>query len=221
MHPVRAYWYRRVPNFGDQLTEWLLSRAGIPIEWSPPTTARLFGVGSVAHQIPKGFDGTVWGTGSLLAGGFHLTDAHVLALRGPLTGVAPFYADPALLIERPDVPVIHELGVISHYIERLPHDGHRINIGAGPDRVIAEIASCERVVSSSLHGLIAADALGVPNLWVFEPRVIGGGWKFRDYAASFGETIRPDVWRLAPQDQVSDKRAALTETIEALRCLSV
>jgi len=59
-----------------------------------------------------------------------------------------------------------------------------------PRKAVAEvcqqIASCARVIASSLHGLIVADAYGVPNRW-FAP--LEQGWlKYHDYAASIGRT---------------------------------
>jgi pyruvyltransferase len=50
--------------------------------------------------------------------------------------------------------------------------------------------SCERIVSSSLHGLVIADAYGIPNAWLNSDggaggsRPGGGEFKFYDYFAS-------------------------------------
>lgn len=216
---MRAFWYRRVANFGDQLTPWLLAQHGIPVTWSTPARADLFGVGSVAHQIPAGFDGHVWGTGSLKPGPFHLGNARILALRGPQTGTAPLYADPGLLagLYAPQTAVRHRQAVMSHYIERLLLEGHQIDVQAGVESVIREVAGCGRLRTSSLHGLILADSLGIPSMWIYSSKVVGGSWKYADYAASFGETIRPGVWRLADQGQVADKQAALVAALDALR----
>jgi pyruvyltransferase len=42
-----------------------------------------------------------------------------------------------------------------------------------------------------LHGLILADAYGVPNVWAkFSDRLVGGDWKFRDYY-SVTDAINP------------------------------
>jgi len=213
---VKAYWYRRVPNFGDLLTEWLLAKHGVPVEWAPPRQAELVGAGSILQTLPRWYSGVVWGSGHIKRRAT-LPNAHVLALRGPLTGLAPLYADPGLLAGK-DVPVTaeHPVGVIAHYITPLAVDGYQIDVQADPDTVIREAAKCERIVSSSLHGLILADSLGIPNMWIYSDKVVGGGFKFRDYAASFGEEITPDVWRLAPQSQIVEKQEALIERLSRL-----
>jgi hypothetical protein len=38
-----------------------------------------------------------------------------------------------------------------------------------------------------LHGLVLADAIGIPNVWTLlsENKVVGHGFKFRDYYSAF------------------------------------
>ena len=51
--------------------------------------------------------------------------------------------------------------------------------------VIDQICSCERILSSSLHGLITSDAYQVPNCWIeLSGNISGGYFKFVDYASS-------------------------------------
>lgn len=62
------------------------------------------------------------------------------------------------------------------------------------EKIIEEIYSCERIISSSLHGLIIAHAYGIPGAWCeFSDGVIGNGFKFKDYYSSYGieENIGP------------------------------
>jgi hypothetical protein len=153
----------------------------------------------------------VWGTGLMfptrLSSAF---DLEVHAVRGPLTyaafeadvvhGKGLTQGDPGLLVHRlldgAPVPKQHRLGVVPHHSQlRMAEFGAIIeqNDGAAmidlrnPDAlaVLRAIAACETIVSSSLHGLIVADALGIPNLWV-EPRGLhrGGRFKFFDYFLS-------------------------------------
>lgn len=119
------------------------------------------------------------------------------ALRRPLdipTGDAGLLA-PRLL----DGPVVkrYRLGVIPHFRERdderirrlasLANDSTVIDVLAPPLEVVRQIASCELVLSSSLHGLIVADAFGIPNLHVrASNRPLGDGFKFDDYYSGYG-----------------------------------
>lgn len=51
--------------------------------------------------------------------------------------------------------------------------------------VIDQICSCERILSSSLHGLIVSDAYQVPNCWIeLSGKISGGYFKYNDYASS-------------------------------------
>ena len=48
------------------------------------------------------------------------------------------------------------------------------------------MSQCEYIISSAMHGLIAADALGIPNIQlVASDRLIGGMYKFNDYYSSY------------------------------------
>lgn len=51
--------------------------------------------------------------------------------------------------------------------------------------VMDQICSCERILSSSLHGLIVSDAYQVPSCWIeLTGKISGGYFKYLDYAAS-------------------------------------
>jgi pyruvyltransferase len=60
-----------------------------------------------------------------------------------------------------------------------------INITAGIFHFIDELLQCKNIMSSSLHGLIAADAYNIPNIRVkLSNKLIGGDFKFKDYNLS-------------------------------------
>lgn len=70
-----------------------------------------------------------------------------------------------------------------------------IDIQQEPAVVINQIARCRCILSSSLHGLIFADGLGIPNLHILgEQTLKGGNFKFEDYYSSFG--CQDDPWIL-------------------------
>ncbi|GMU51006.1 MAG: exoV-like protein [Candidatus Xenobia bacterium] len=220
--------------------------AGIEPEWAEVPDAHLVAVGSVLEAVPDGWAGTVLGSGLMFDESRRdLTCSRVLALRGRLTlervrlspeNPPPVLADPGLLAglllherPRPDVDV----GFIRHYVDHRGNPGDykvrsievdpgrretvlEIDVLAGVDQVVTAAARCRRIVSSSLHGIILADSLGIENWWDPHPGVLGDGFKFRDYASSFGETIRPG-WRLADQAQVRAKQEALLEILRAFR----
>lgn len=67
-----------------------------------------------------------------------------------------------------------------------------IDPAASPWSVIEQIATCEIVLSQSLHGLIVADALGIPNVWVAPSHDMAGGrFKFDDYFSTLDAAKSP------------------------------
>lgn len=147
----------------------------------------------------------VWGSGFLKPKRIqHHRRLDVFAVRGPLTRDAmnlkrdlPI-GDPALLIDRiaKKVKKSYRWGIIPHYIdynENIISDIHkstpnsRIIDMKDPDLIqtVRAIGSCDFVVSSSLHGVIVADALGVPHVWTkITGNVRYADWKFSDYFMS-------------------------------------
>jgi hypothetical protein len=62
--------------------------------------------------------------------------------------------------------------------------------------VVEAITACHAILSSSLHGLIVAEAYGVPAAWMtITDKVKGGGFKFCDYYLATGrEPPQPLPW---------------------------
>lgn len=162
-------------------------------------------IGSMFGTIDvDGFE--VWGTGFVDSRAeLSARPGRIHAVRGPLTyrklrdaGVdcPELFGDPALLFPRlHPVPTTGEfaLGIIPHFKEiGLPAvaalreaGAHIIDIRSSTTGVVEEIGRCRTIASSSLHGLVAADAYGVPAIWVrFSDHPGGDGFKFRDYLAS-------------------------------------
>lgn len=160
----------------------------------------------------------IWGSGfrsdkSII----HFLPQKVHSVRGPLTrqklleqGIdcPEVYGDPALLVSRyyrPTPRKKFKYGIIPHYVdEKNPLVKAIIS---RPDVLVISMAdykhwhdipdavcSCEKIFSSSLHGLIVADSYGIPNVWVrFSDNIAGGDFKFRDYFASVGRDVPSPV----------------------------
>lgn len=200
-------WWSKSPapgNLGDVLTPFILRNLGIPARWAPMDRAQVLAIGSIVRFSRAGQ--VVWGSGAMRETDRPCPEARYLALRGPLTGdvvrraggVDPgVYGDPALLLPeihtRP-VEVLHDLGVVPHYIDDVP-EGPGVTISplsADPIAVVDRIRSCRAIVSSSLHGIIVAHAYRIPAAWVrLSDRLDGDDTKFHDYAASVGIDLVP------------------------------
>lgn len=198
-----AYWYRADHNFGDQMAPWLLEAVTgeIPI-WVPwRSQGKILGVGSLMHYMQDG--DVVWGTGAIRNAPVEPhPKARILAVRGPLTrkllhaDVPEIYGDPALLLPRYyDQPQeeLYDVGVIPHYVDKpfmqLPYDPSILMIDVDDEwRIVVDnIRKCGSIVSSSLHGLIVAEAYGIPATWVSAgDRLSGGTFKFHDYYLATG-----------------------------------
>lgn len=200
--PMRWWDYTR--NFGDLLGPWLVQRmTGKEIKWVPRHEPHYITIGSIlGHVRPSS---VVWGVGSFGSEGEPkvTTGNRYLATRGPLTRArlemykqsSPrIYGDPALLV--PDYhPAVarqdNKVGLILRWSERVRKrnfdvDGVRL-IDLETDSIegtLDAITSCETIVSTSLHGLILADAYGIPNAWLIADTGYGKEHKFWDYLLS-------------------------------------
>jgi len=102
------------------------------------------------------------------------------------------YGDPALLLPLFCKPKEKEykIGIVPHYKDYKQVSANYkkykiINVvNKNPLNVAKEISSCEYIISSSLHGIIAAHAYGIPAARVTFSKIYGDGSKFEDYCAS-------------------------------------
>ena len=208
--PPRAFWCRipSRPNFGDALTPWLILRltGGYPRFAMPDDPEHKFFVcGSiVALAGPRC---TVWGAGLMNRDDAVSPAARFLAVRGPRTRARALACgadcpaicgDPALLLPRlhapPAVPR-RGPGLVAHFSDRPRLDEARmaaqglrlIDVQQDIETFIDQVAGCEWVMSTSLHGLIVAHAYGVPAVWVqLRPLPSGDGTKFADHYEALG-----------------------------------
>ena len=208
--PIKLHWASSKPNFGDWLSpavcEYIARR---PVTHSSINNCDLVAVGSLLQRAKEHFWNRrihVWGTGVIEARPPAKSRHYYHAVRGPLTAstlsnhsVSQF-GDPGLLVDQliaAGSGKPYRLGVVPHYKEQQEasiQNLHKaipgsilIDVFEPPEQVIKKITQCEFVVSSSLHGLIVADAFSIPNAWLqVSEQIRGAGWKFKDYYAAFG-----------------------------------
>jgi pyruvyltransferase len=240
---IKAYWWREVPNFGDALAPFLLERfSGIQVEWETVSRAQVVSIGSVLEHIPPLWDGYILGSGMLhensrlqvhqMKSGI---TAKILSLRGPLTArVIPgkyLLGDPGILADElvGIQPKLWDLGILPHFsdtelvprFEKLMPPGVTvkvINPCDHPLEVIKQIGSCRRLVTSSLHGMIVADAFGIPRRVEIAKAMAydGGTFKFRDYSASIQTKWEPGTMIQASYFRVEDLKFQVYDAFRML-----
>lgn len=208
------YFQVNFTNFGDMLTPLLLKYYGLVAIPTLPKDADLFCAGSILDKVSPDFTGTILGSGLLRDERRNLSKANIMAVRGSLTRDridAPektVLGDPGILVDRllsRRQQKRYKIGFVPHYEDKddarlielhrhFPKQTTIIDVKNEPIAVINKIDQCEFILSSSLHGLITADSLGIPNSWIYlSDKVIGGGFKFYDYATSLNTQIEPQV----------------------------
>ncbi|MEQ8857240.1 MAG: polysaccharide pyruvyl transferase family protein [Pseudomonadales bacterium] len=212
-------------NAGDWYSPLICAHlSGREVEYAAPHRCDLVAAGSLLqrlnrphrlHRLGLSRRLHIWGTGSLRAEDSLTAQHSVHAVRGVLTRERMAAADPSVPLGDPGLlaDTLVEangakrwpLGIVPHLVDR-DHpevlaflDRHPraklLDVTAPVPELLGNVAACERVLSSSLHGLIFADAYGVPNAWfAASDRLIGGRHKFDDYYSVFA--MRPDPMRL-------------------------
>lgn len=171
-------------------------------------------VGSIIQMLNRpNID--IWGSGLMrplspeqVTSFSRLRKIRVHAVRGTLTAselrdklgweVPEVYGDPALLLPR-----LFPVRTRGDHITVVPHLKHRAALrGRSSDQlkvsdvredletVVEQIASAKACVSTSLHGIIVAQAYGVPWLWlnVTDSPVDGRDFKFDDFFSTIDES---------------------------------
>ncbi|MCK9154708.1 MAG: polysaccharide pyruvyl transferase family protein [Paludibacteraceae bacterium] len=191
-------------NVGDQLTPYLVEKiSGKKCVFCDQNSRVLkyVVVGSILNWEIK--NAVFWGTG-IADSKDNIGIKDIRSVRGYISKTAAMnfgndcytasVGDPALILPKiysSDVKKTNSLAIVPHYIDLeyfVSKFGSRIRI-INPlqsvENFIDEICSCESILSSSLHGLIIAEAYGVKTRWVkFGNRIGGDGTKFRDHYSS-------------------------------------
>lgn len=205
--PLPMYWAIS-NNFGDLIGPYiakkLTNRGVMYTEISADYPYYVVG-GSILNHVNE--HAVVWGAGiATITDGINVK-CRIAAVRGPLTRARALsmgrqcpavYGDPGLVLPRlytPKREMKHRIGIVPHYVDQYrANDRYRehlvIDVFQPIETVIEEIASCEVIYSSSLHGIIVAHAYGVPATWIKVSDSLGGDdTKFRDYFASVGMDV--------------------------------
>lgn len=230
-------------NFGDELARLIVKRVmalkGVQLSWrgairSSPT---FFSLGSVTSLSRNG--DVLWGTGHLSADIPALQKGvkslSIRALRGPLTrellvdlhglmNVPTVFGDPGVLVPR----IFPEWEPIRSIEDTLilPHldDDPKKLVGIkgvdvvlpteDPVGIVRRIAGANRIITSSLHGKILADAYGVPcevyqgkttARFKFDDFALGSDQEAFEFHPTVTSAIHADSSLPPRMDQVSDR----------------
>ena len=240
MKKIKAYWWP-AKNFGDMLTPIILERfrPDLKIEQvDRKASGKLLMVGSIMVTMRPG--DTILGTGSNRPHAvYHGRGCKFLAFRGPLTrsqvkGVPEselpeVYGDPGLLlplIYNPKVRKTTPIGYLPHYIDKYEvFKKHKfengiakyIDIQSDWKKVIEEVKSCQLIVASSLHGIVCAEAYGIPVIWEqYTAKIRGGDYKYQDYFLGTGRTKQAPGEKIPPIEDLAGIQNRLLHALEKL-----
>lgn len=225
----------RIDNVGDALSPIVVSAlSGEPV-CHQEEGQKFLAIGSVLFSL--GDRDVVWGSGlhnpEQLAEKKSVKDVHIAAVRGPETRGAllkagfncpEVFGDPGLLAPlffQPEVPLKHRIGVVPHFVHHL----RAIRKFGGRTRIITpcmnwrkfftSICECQYIVSTSLHGIILAEALGIKAVPALYGRYLDNTpFKFLDYYGSTGRT--PQFIDLETEELTEAKVEEMTSRIGPL-----
>lgn len=204
---IETFWFNQVPNAGDLVTPFLLKKMGFTPILTDPRRSKVIVCGSLMQRLDENYQNYILGTGFLNEGpSIKLNKAKILAVRGKFTRdrinapVDTPLGDPGLLIAR-YMPQREEkkflIGIVPHYSEKNdpwlrgflaqnPQEIKFIDIQKKPLEVLRQIDQCKYILSSSLHGIVFADSLLVPSVWVSLSNSKSSKiYKFNDYYSAY------------------------------------
>ncbi len=212
---VNLHWWsmRRndhVENVGDYLSvvicNYMLRKRGKDLYSKTNKTKHLYAVGSIIQGGAQ--NATIWGSG-LKSGSCDLPillrktrKLDIRCVRGPETEKALHdagfdcpkkYGDPALLMPLLYTPRSLEktkYKVVLHHATRNIVDDYLSPITGDYKGFIDELVNTELVISSSLHGVILAEAYGVPAILLAD-KSTDNTFKYKDYYGSTGRRNFP------------------------------
>lgn len=173
----------------------------------------------------------------------HLPPPLILAVRGKLTAkvlkqelhwdIPDVFGDPALLMPKFYKPKNN--ADAKNKIVILPHHSHLkifstmdfgegtllSNVGKGLLNVIDDIANAKCCISTSLHGLIVAQAYNVPWVWIrlADKKLAGDDFKFEDFFTTLArEEVADCMVTVENLKQLDIKKLASTASLPKSYC---
>lgn len=212
LHYYHAEWHDGIEsNLGDYLSEvivqWMCDKERLQYDKFIKKTSHLYALGSILQMGYQ--NATIWGTGFAFELSRIRTILHkhkkldIRCVRGPRTrdtlrrigfDCPKTYGDPAVLmplIYEPKEYHHKEYLIIPHFSEeesarRKYGDEHILSMGTKDYMgVIDCICASDKVISSSLHGIILAEAYGIPAVF-YQDRGERFNYKYMDYYESTG-----------------------------------
>lgn len=212
-----AYWDGK-PNFGDLVGPYLISTiTNRPVlNIINESYSGFVTVGSILQSIDRE-DMIVWGSGFIeepsekALNNIKKYNPLILCLRGKKTTECLIkaniklpdnvvYGDPALILPffyQPSINYHKSIGICPHFIHKsnfleiVNKDDNLnvIDVQKDMESVVSEIASSSVCISTSLHGLIIAQAYNIPWIWleIYDQNLFGNDFKFKDFFSTLKE----------------------------------
>jgi hypothetical protein len=204
--------HKKHENYGDLLGKYLVEKISKrQVVWVLPKRFSLWNyfepiyvtIGSILANVNENC--IVWGSG-IISKEYIIKKAKFTAVRGPQTrkhlinqgfDVPEIYGDPALLLPdfySPKIEKKYKFGIVPHYndykLMSQFYEGDNdilvIDLMTNDIEPVTDLfLQCEKIISTSLHGLIVSHAYRIPAVWVqFSDKLFGDGIKFQDYFES-------------------------------------
>jgi hypothetical protein len=204
--------HKQHENYGDLLGKYLVEKISKrQVVWVLPKRFSLRNyfepiyvtIGSILANVNENC--IVWGSG-IISKDYKIKKAKFTAVRGPQTrkhlinqgfDVPEIYGDPALLLPdfySPKIEKKYKFGIVPHYndykLMSQFYEGDNdilvIDLMTNDIEPVTDLfLQCEKIISTSLHGLIVSHAYRIPAVWVqFSDKLFGDGIKFQDYFES-------------------------------------
>jgi pyruvyltransferase len=185
---IYTHWDRSLNNFGDCLSPSILKHYGFTPVYCQRDKSEIVLAGSILQWVSKDYKGIILGSGGVNKK-YEFEKATILGVRGETTKRNIGYTTNELVLGDPGLVMNYvypkkikkkyDLGIVPHFLDFNREEVQflikalsnkkilLIDVLKNPEEVINNIKSCKAIYSSSLHGLIIADAFNIPNARFF------------------------------------------------------